>query len=305
MISLLVRLAGFVNWLRPKEWAGGGAGLGERRGATATEGVFSRVFRIFHKKDNFSISSFCRISISGGFALLVGLGLTGCVQPWHEVQPLQAKKLEKLVNGARTLVLSVTPEDARLMMTKHNLPPDSKREIILGSAAPVAPDGWFLTADHVVNTPGKRQVVVIYNIAGARRYGTAKVVWHNAGSDLALIKAEMATPDYYRFTPRDRDLPPGTRILHAGITTGNKAQIGELSTEVSGRGKAGFEHTLRLAPGDSGGPVIVFSGELVGVNSAVGLVSTMDTTFFSSSRSSRPDPEAIMNLISHYSPPHP
>jgi len=234
------------------------------------------------------------------FAFLA-LCLSSCVQPWHVVRPLQAKVLEKQVNNCRTLLVSVSPKDAELIMTKHVLPPDKKREIILGSAAPITADGWFLTANHVVAGEKGYELVVIYNVSGARRYGRAQVMWQKPGADLALIKANIPTPAFYRFSPPYRDLPPGTQILHAGMTTGNKAQIGELSEEVSGRGKASFEHTLRLAPGDSGGPVILFSGELVGVNSAVGLIATMDTTFFSSSRSSRPDPISLMSFISHHS----
>ncbi|MDB6138708.1 MAG: peptidase and chymotrypsin/Hap [Verrucomicrobiaceae bacterium] len=223
--------------------------------------------------------------------------LPGCVQPFYEVRPLHAKQLERQVNNCRTLVLSVTPGDAQLMMTKHQLPASSTREIILGSAAPVSADGWFLTADHVVTGAKGHELIVIYNVAGTRRYGRARVVWQDAKADIALMKAAIPTPDYYRFTPRNRDLQPGSQILHAGMATGNKAQIGELSERVSGRASTGFLHTLRLAPGDSGGPVLLFSGELVGVNTAVGYVSALDTSFFNASSSSRPDPAVIQKLI--------
>ena len=250
-----------------------------------------------HSGDDFFISSFCLKWVLG---CLAGL-LMGCAQPLHEVRPLQAKQLEKLVNNCRTLVLAVLPADAELMMTRHKLPTNDKREVILGSAAPVAADGWFLTANHVVTNGDGRELVVIYDVSGQPRYARARVVWQDARADLALIKAPMKTPAYYRFTPRDQDLPEGTQVLHAGMATGNKAQIGALSQRVSGMGTVGFEQTLRIAPGDSGGPVLLFSGELVGVNSAVGYLSALDTQFFSSSRSSRPDPAEIMGVIARAS----
>lgn len=223
--------------------------------------------------------------------------LSACTQPSLNIHPLQAKQLEKQVNDCRTVLLSITPADAKTILTKHRLAANAKREIILGSAAPVAANGWFLTANHVVSDAQNHELVVIYNVAGARQYGRAKVVWQDAKADLALLKSSLQTPVFYRFTPRNRDLPEGTQILHAGITTGNKAQIGELSERVSGRGSPGFLHTLRLAPGDSGGPVLLFSGELVGVNTAVGYVSAMDTNFFNASTSSRPDPAVVAAVV--------
>ena len=265
-------------------------------------GIYTWPFVNFHTFNLFSISSFCRNWVLFGLAAFALL-LPGCVQPWHEVRPMQSKLLEKQVNNCRTLVLSVSAADADTMMTRHRLPANGKREIILGSAAPVAADGWFLTANHVVTGGKDQSLVLIYNVAGARRYGRAQVVWQDAGADLALLKSSIPTPAYYHFTPRNRDLPEGTQILHAGMATGNKAQIGELSEPVSGRGSTGFLHTLQLAPGDSGGPVLLFSGELVGVNSAVGYVTAMDTNFFSASRSSRPDPEEIQKIIARHTPP--
>ncbi|MDB6117067.1 MAG: protease Do [Verrucomicrobiaceae bacterium] len=213
------------------------------------------------------------------------------------MRPLLAKQLERQVNDCRTLLLSITPADAKLLMAKHRLPANEKREIILGSAAPVSADGWFLTANHVVTDAKSHELLVIYNVAGARKYGRARVMWQDAKADLALLKSSLSTPTFYRFTPRDQDLPEGTQIFHAGITTGNNAQIGELSQRVSGRGSAAFLHTLRLAPGDSGGPVLLFSGELVGVNTAVGYVSALDTTFFNASTSSRPDPAVVQAVV--------
>ncbi len=223
--------------------------------------------------------------------------LASCAQPWHEVQPLPAKQLEKKVNACRTLVLSIAPDDAEAMISKHKLAGNKDRDVILGSAAPVSPDGYFLTACHVISGQNNHEFVVIYDVAGSRKYGRATVVWKDAGADLALLRSTIKTPAFYTFSPRDEDLRAGTQILHAGMATGNKAQIGELSQRVSGRGTADFLHTLRLAPGDSGGPVILFSGELVGVNSAVGYFSALDTNFFSASRSSRPDPRKMEKII--------
>ncbi len=225
------------------------------------------------------------------------LFLVGCAGPVYDVQPLPSKELEKHVNACRTLVLSIKPADAEAMMTSHKLPLDKNSQIILGSAAPISPDGYFLTANHVVSGEKGNEFVLIYDVAGSRQYGRATVVWKDGHADLAVLRSTLKTPDFYTFTPRGKDLSAGTQVLHAGMATGNKAQIGELSERVPGRGSGNFQHTLRLAPGDSGGPVLLFSGELVGVNSAVGYFTALDTTFFSASRSSRPDPRMIQKII--------
>jgi S1-C subfamily serine protease len=170
-----------------------------------------------------------------------------------------------------------------------------------GSAAPIAPDGYFLTADHVLARVAGRNVFVIYGKEGRLIPMKARVVWRSQHSDLALLHIAAQTPNFYRWTAPDRWLPPGTTILHGGIATGLKSGWGRLGTPIppeSGfSGARRFKIDIPLQPGDSGGPVVDAYGNLVGINSAVEFLVPMETAFFVDSEANRPNTRMIESII--------
>ena len=170
-----------------------------------------------------------------------------------------------------------------------------------GSAAPVAPDGYFLTADHVLARSEGKHVFVVRRVDGRLRGYAARVVWRSAEQDLALVHAEVATPDFYRWTPPSRWQAQGTPVMHAGVATGFRGGSGKLVSPVPpdtafGRG-AKFKHDIPLEPGDSGGPVVDGQGLLVGINSAVEYLIPLETPFFIESEANRPNVGRLMGLI--------
>jgi S1-C subfamily serine protease len=170
-----------------------------------------------------------------------------------------------------------------------------------GSATPISPDGYFLTADHVLARMDDRYVFVIYGVDGRLIPQQARVVWRSESADLALLHIPVSTPNHYRFTAPDRWLPMGTAIVHGGIATGFKSGLGKLGTslppETSFTGTRKFKIDIPLQPGDSGGPVVDAHGGLVGINSAVEFLVPMETAFFVDSEASRPNTRMIESLI--------
>lgn len=170
-----------------------------------------------------------------------------------------------------------------------------------GSAAPLTPDGYFLTADHVLARMAGRNVFVIYGQGGRLRLAKARVVWRSEASDLALLHIPVKTPYYYQWTPPGKWLPAGSRVIHGGIATGFKSGDGKLGTSLSP--ETSFTRTRRfkidipLQPGDSGGPVVDAYGRLVGINSAVEFLVPMETPFFIDSEGNRPNVRMIEALI--------
>ncbi len=170
-----------------------------------------------------------------------------------------------------------------------------------GSAAPLTPDGYFLTADHVLARMAGRNVFVIYGQGGRLRPAKARVVWRSEASDLALLHIPVKTPYYYQWTPPGKWLPAGSRVIHGGIATGFKSGDGKLGTSLSP--ETSFTRTRRfkidipLQPGDSGGPVVDAYGRLVGINSAVEFLVPMETPFFIDSEGNRPNVRMIEALI--------
>ena len=170
-----------------------------------------------------------------------------------------------------------------------------------GSATPLSPDGYFLTADHVLSQLEARNVFVLYGRKGRLTPSKARVVWRSSREDLALLHIQESTPEYYHWTSPDHWLPGGTGVMHGGIATGLKSRPGKLSTTLAPERAftrtRKFKISIPLRPGDSGGPVVDAYGRLVGINSAVDFLVPMETAFFVDSEANRPNTRAIAALI--------
>lgn len=170
-----------------------------------------------------------------------------------------------------------------------------------GSAAPIAPDGYFLTADHVLAHEEGRNVFVVLRQGGRLKGYRAEVVWRSPEGDVALLHADVATPDYYQWTPAGSWLPQGTPVMHAGVATGFSGGGGKLVSAIPPDAVVSksrrFKHDIPLKPGDSGGPVVDSNGQLVGINSAVEYLIPLETAFFIESEANRPNVRAVMSRI--------
>ncbi len=176
-----------------------------------------------------------------------------------------------------------------------------------GSAAPIAPDGYFITADHVLARSEGRNVFLIHAQQGALHASRARIVWRSSSSDLAVLHIPIATPRYYQWTDPDQWVPTGTPIVHSGIATGFRSEPGKTVTGIPpGRGNAmRFKHDIPLEPGDSGGAVIDAQGRLVGINSAVEFLVPLETAFFIESEANRPNVHALERVIEKDRRSHP
>ena len=170
-----------------------------------------------------------------------------------------------------------------------------------GSATPISPDGYYLTADHVLARMAGRNVFLLHGRGGRLVPLSARVVWRSESADLALLHIPAKTPNYYKWTPPERWLPIGTGVIHGGIATGFKSDAGKLGTAIPPEGGLSgtrrFKIDIPLQPGDSGGPVVDAYGNLVGINSAVEFLVPMETAFFVDSEGNRPNTRMIESLI--------
>lgn len=168
-----------------------------------------------------------------------------------------------------------------------------------GSAVPITPDGYFITADHVLARSDGRNVFLIHAQLGSLRATKARIVWRSSSSDLALLHIPIATPRYYEWTNPEQWVPTGTPVVHSGIATGFRSEPGKLVTGIPPGKRNGtrFKHDIPLEPGDSGGAVVDAHGRLVGVNSAVEFLVPLETAFFIESEANRPNVHALQRLI--------
>jgi len=230
--------------------------------------------------------------------LLSGCTLTPGTAPPPDTKPPDRSVVRKAAARLTAVVISSKDELAPWVesrFTQGQGPDDADG----GSAVPISPDGYFITADHVLARSDGRNVFLIHGQQGGLRATGARIVWRSSSADLAVLHIPIATPRYYNWTPSDHWLPAGTPVIHSGIATGFRSEPGQLVTGIPpGKKNAGrFKHDIPLEPGDSGGAVIDAYGNLVGVNSAVEFLVPLETAFFIESEANRPNVPALRRLI--------
>jgi S1-C subfamily serine protease len=234
--------------------------------------------------------------------LLAGVLVQGCMRPPLPEQVMPGPLAQQIV-AERVSAVMVASRDSIQDWADQRFPKMYAREDVDGgSAAPISPDGYFLTADHVLARVGTGlNAFVIYRWSGTLVTAKARVVWRSSKADLALLHVPLKTPYFYRWTPPQRWLPAGTWVIHGGIATGFKFAAGKLGTALAPENQftrtRRFEIDIPLQPGDSGGPVVDGFGQLVGINSAVEFLVPMDTAFFVDSEGTRPNTRMIEKLI--------
>jgi len=229
---------------------------------------------------------------------MLGALLAGClVQACSVVPPpdpaIPGPQARTLVRQRASVVVVTSRADLTHWLNRKFSPSRATCDADGGSATPISPDGYFLTADHVLERIAGRNVFVLYGSGARLTPVKARVVWRSGGADLALLHIPVSTAAYYHWTPAGSWLPEGSRVIHGGIATGSASASGKLATSLAPEGAftgdRKFKIDIPLQPGDSGGPVVDAHGALVGINSAVEYLVPMETAFFVDSEASRPN----------------
>ncbi|HEY5914525.1 MAG TPA: DegQ family serine endoprotease [Verrucomicrobiae bacterium] len=150
--------------------------------------------------------------------------------------------------------------------------PRERKAQSLGSGVIISPDGYILTANHVVEGADKVKVSLA---SGTREY-EAKVIGTDPPTDIAVLKVEVST-SLPALTLADSDkLEVGDVVL----AVGNPFEVGQTLTLgiISALGRGGFGITgyedfiqtdAAINPGNSGGALVDAEGRLVGINTAI------------------------------------
>ena len=142
----------------------------------------------------------------------------------------------------------------------------------LGSGVIISPDGYILTANHVVDGADEIEVAIADN----KKEFTARVVGTDPLTDVAVLKIDAQ--DLPAITLGDSDqLEVGDIVL----AIGNPYRIGQTVTMgiVSALGRSGLtgfnqyqnfiQTDAAINPGNSGGALVDAEGRLVGINTAI------------------------------------
>ena len=146
--------------------------------------------------------------------------------------------------------------------------PRTRREQSLGSGVIVSPDGYILTANHVVEGADKVKVALA---SGAKEFD-AKVIGTDPATDTAVLKVDAKNLPAITIADSDK-LEVGDVVL----AVGNPFGVGQTVTMgiVSALGRGGFginnyenfiQTDAAINPGNSGGPLVDAEGRLIGVN---------------------------------------
>ena len=150
--------------------------------------------------------------------------------------------------------------------------PREKHAQSLGSGVIVSPDGYVLTANHVVEGAEKVRVSLS---SGDKEYD-AKVIGTDPPTDLAVLKIDVKT-NLPGIVLGDSDkLEVGDLVLAVGnpFGVGQTLTLGIVSAlGRGGFGITGYENFIQtdaaINPGNSGGALVDADGRLIGINTAI------------------------------------
>jgi serine protease Do len=149
--------------------------------------------------------------------------------------------------------------------------PRTRKENSLGSGVIISPDGYILTANHVVSGADEIKVAV----AGNKNEYTAKVIGTDPQTDVAVLKIDANSLPAITLADSDQ-LEVGDMVMAIGnpfglgqtVTMGIVSALGR-----NGLGFNGYENFIQtdaaINPGNSGGALVDAEGRLVGINTAI------------------------------------
>ena len=141
-----------------------------------------------------------------------------------------------------------------------------------GSGVVIAPDGYILTNEHVVQNAGKMTVRLTDGTSLS-----AAVIGKDPATDLAVIRADASYLPCSTLGSSDR-LRVGQLVIAMGnplgfqstVSTGVVSALGRALRSTKGRLIENIiQHTAPLNPGNSGGPLVDSTGKVVGINTAI------------------------------------
>ena len=145
----------------------------------------------------------------------------------------------------------------------------------LGSGFIVHPDGYVVTNDHVV--AGERIISITQFRKGKNElikenYDNIRIVATGGNIDLALLKIEgQSMGKKFPTVPlgNSNDLMQGERVFAIGSPLGLERSVSEGIVSLRNRiiqARLHVQTTAEISPGNSGGPLFNYRGQVVGVN---------------------------------------
>ena len=149
--------------------------------------------------------------------------------------------------------------------------PERRRAESLGSGVIVSPDGYILTANHVVDGADEVKVALA---TGGREF-TARIVGTDPPTDIAVLKVEGSDLPSITIANSDK-LEVGDIVLAIGnpfnvgqtVTMGMVSALGRNALQIN-QYENFIQTDAAINPGNSGGALVDAEGRLIGINTAI------------------------------------
>jgi serine protease Do len=158
---------------------------------------------------------------------------------------------------------------------RSNEPALTRKQQSLGSGVIVSPEGYILTANHVVQGADLDGVKV--SLANGGREYTAKVIGTDPQTDIAVLKIDAENLSPIAIADSDK-IEVGDIVMAIGnpfgvgqtVTMGMVSATGRTSLGIIPGGYENFIQTdASINQGNSGGALIDAEGRLIGINTAI------------------------------------
>ncbi len=192
----------------------------------------------------------------------------------HNDKPTVASDLE-LLDAYSRAVISVVETIGPSVVSVSAGRSDSSRQPEqsgAGSGVVIAPDGYILTNDHVIDHAGSLVVCLTDGTSLS-----ANLVGKDPASDLAVIRVDTSYLAAALVGDSDR-LRVGQLVIAMGnpfgfqstVSTGVVSALGRALRSRQGRLIENIiQHAAPLNPGNSGGPLVDTTGTVIGINTAI------------------------------------
>ncbi len=150
-----------------------------------------------------------------------------------------------------------------------NVPQQEMKEKSLGSGFIIAPNGYILTNNHVV----EKATEITVTLFNHKKY-KATIVGRDPKTDIALLKVNANNLPVLPLGNSD-DLQVGDWVIAIGnpFGLGHTVTVGIISAKERVIGAGPYDNFLQtdaaINPGNSGGPLLNLKGEVVGINTAI------------------------------------
>jgi serine protease Do len=175
--------------------------------------------------------------------------------------------------GSRLLTVArLTPEAETAQDTYRNCQTKSPAVVTVyagnetGSGSIVSPDGLVITSNHVIKDRASNQPIVARTADGEQYRG--RVVKVDTRNDLALL--QLDAQNQFPIVPlaSASDVQLGQSVCAIGSPYGRPGVLSKGTLSLVKR-NGDLQASIRLHPGNSGGPLLNPQGAMIGVNKAI------------------------------------